>query len=390
MNSSLALRLSRRRRRDLCGFPSYLPSGPSQLISELPLLRQVLEGPEARLSEGSWYAGGATTGWHLRSRHPVIEVVFISASTSWCCGKVLSESRQPHSVGIPLPKVSILRSHDTDAPMLEYFASKVPARLRSSTGWAPQPIERLRTWLSAAEEYWTREREILADLDEWAAEAALLDYRKPSHADRIARAVPPQRRAMERLNEASDAYDPVYKEIADAMRGAPSSPVDPSELLLRWADQRAWLVVNDGRRIHLTRADAMPDRPRPKYWDAAEVDYGGNPHRLAHLRELGGRHVTHEASGETLEVVWDRASIEHCDREIAELWKELDAEHDLPSDFASLWKAFFGYEFEAAHGWNGDGTRSSGIEPRQTPSHVWYGSGGVGGGGDAGGCGGGV
>jgi hypothetical protein len=389
MASSLALRLSRRRRRDLCGSPSYLPSGPSELIGELPLLRRILEEPEVRLSEGSWYAGGATTEWHLRSRHPVVQVVFVLANTDWCCRTVLSESRQPHAVGIPLPKASILHSHDTDAPMLNYYAGSMPGRYRSATGWAPQSIERLQAWISAAEEYWTRKYQILADLDEWAAEAALLDYRKPSHADRIARAVPPQRRAMERLHEASDAYDPVYQEIAVAMRGAPDSPVDPSESLLRWADQRLWLVVNDGRRIHITRADAMPDRPIPKYWDASEVDYMGNPHRLAHLPQLGNRHVTHEASGETLEVVWDRTSIERCDNEIAELWKELDAEHDLPSDFASLWKAFFGYEFEAAYGWNSDGTRSTGIEPRPTTTSVWYGSGGVGGG-DAGGCGGGV
>lgn len=385
MNAPLALRLSRKRRRDLCGFPSNLPSSPDQLLRDLPLLRETLEGPEARLIEGSWYAGRATTKWHLKSRHPIVYVMYFEVNTRWCCRSVLAESRRPILFGIPFPQVPIERSHDADD-----LPSREPFGLRPRfTGWLPQPIERLRGWLSAAEEYLSQERQILADLSEWAAEAALLDYRKPSHADRIARAVPAQRRAMERLNEAGDAYAPVLEDIEDARCGASASLADPSERLLRWANRRVWLVVNDGHRIHVYHVDALPDRPIPKYWDASEVDYMGDAHQLVHLPDLVRRHMTPEASEETLEVVWDQASIERCDRELAELWKNLDAQHDLPSDFASLWKTFYGYDFEAAYGWNGRGTRSSGIEPQPT-SHVWYGSGGVGGGGDAGGCGGGV
>jgi hypothetical protein len=77
---------------------------------------------------------------------------------------------------------------------------------------------------------------------------------------------------------------------------------------------------------------------------------------------------------------------EHCDREIAELWKPLDAEHDLPDDFASLWRALFGYDFRSASGWNGDGTRTAGNERPPAASSGWSGSGGVGGsgGGDGG------
>jgi hypothetical protein len=350
-------------------------------MSELPLLRETLEKPEARLIEGSWYAGRATTKWHLKSRHPIVHVVYFEVNTRWCCRSVLAESRRPLLFGIPYPQVSIQLSHDADdLPMREPLAGVgFGATFHSlSTGWLPQPIERLRAWLSAAEEYLSQERQILADLGEWAAEAALLDYRKPSHADRIARAVPAQRRAMERLNEASDAYAPVYEDIEDARGGAPASLDDPSELLLRWANQRVWLAVNNGHRIHVYHVDALPDRPISKYWDASEVDYMGDPHQLVDLPDLGRAHMTPEASEETLEVVWDQASIERCDRELAELWKDLDAEHDLPSDFASLWKAFYGYDFEAAYGRNGRGTRSWGTQPPPTTS-TWSGSGGVGG-----------
>lgn len=418
MVTPFSLWLSSIRRFRWCGDPSKIPTHYDEVLAALPALRAAFDAPSARVREGSFSAAGDSGGaWRIESPHPYVRVFLVPTTATWCA----EEIRKPTPpVAIPVPPGHSEFYPDAALPAaLEGLADASSSTLETEQ-WSPQPIERVHEWLDAAAEYLTRQQEILSELADWAEETATLDWWKAGNAGRIARAVPAQMRAMRRLVEAGADYERVLAEVRIAIRRAPYPVSNPETVLLDWANEQTWLVVKDAERARMVvcREDAFDqDLLSHESWDSTEVTVRGLRHRLASMAELHSRLLVEQsdAAEDAVEVVWDERSIDMCDREIAEFWAGLDAEHDLPGDFASVWKAFFGYDHRsvlARHAtgtWEVGGIRHSATLRRRdryeaagagdggifigtvivTESEPYGGSGSDGGGGDGGGSGGG-
>jgi hypothetical protein len=415
MVSPLALWLSAHRRHRWCGDPSKIPTHLDDVLAALPPLRAAFDAPPPHIREGRWEDGSS---WRIRSPRPYVRVFVFLSPAEWCAAEVWSRMPLPCPVAIPVPPGRSRSYPDTDLPPALAEPPDGLSRFEGVYDWSSQPIQRVHEWLDAAAAYLTRQRAILADLADWAAEAALLDPRKAGHAGRIARAVPEQRRAMERLAEASAAYRPVLDDVRIKVpKSDPDPVVKPEVVLGNWARRQTWLVVKDPDRDRMIvcRDTEFPQHELSKnYWAPMEATIGGVTHRLARLTELPAAHLAERTDDapahEALEVVWDERSIALCDREIAGLWSRMDAEHDLPGDFASVWQAYSGYDYRSVVARSREGTRQV---PRAVESTVprrrnrygtsggggdggfagavgaCSGGGGCGGGGGGGGCGGG-
>lgn len=414
MVSPLALWLSPHRRHRWCGDPSKIPTNLDDVLAALASLRAAFDAPPPHIREGRWDDGSS---WRIRSPHPYVRVFVFPSPAEWCAAEMWSRMPLPCPVAIPVPPGRSRSYPDADLPpALEELTGDL-TRFEGVYDWSSQPIQRVHEWLDAAAAYLTRQRAVLADLADWAAEAALLDPRKAGHAGRIARAVPAQRRAMERLAEASAAYERVLGGVRGIVDRADPDPVaDPEAVLRDWALRQTWLVVKDPDRDRMIvcRETEFPKQERSKYyWAPTEATIRGVTHRLARLTELPAAHLTQRTDDapahDALEVVWDERSIALCDREIAGLWSRMDAEHDLPGDFASVWQAFYGYDFRSVVARSREGTRrvpgaAESTVPRRRNRYGTSGGGGDGGfagavgacsggggcgGGGGGGCGGG-
>jgi hypothetical protein len=381
MAASLALWLSYGRRRDLSGLPSQIPDYLDAFIDELPLVRDAFDAPEVRTRSGYWYPRGNAFEWHLRAPHPLTRVFVYATSTWWCGERIRDEYRPPLPVAIPFPPGE---STNCDGaflpPMLDAAAS---SRSVGAHRWSAQPIEKVRRWLDAAGEYVSRQREALAGLGDWAVEAERLDHRKPWHAGRIARAVPAQRRAMERFCEASADYRPVYDEVMAAVRASPDPDplAEPVTALLKWAKKRMWLVTEDpgGEGMRVYRHDAAPGEVTANS-NLPWLRFQGKEHKPADLSELLWKHLTGRPEEGTVAVAWDEASVALCDREIAEFW-EGSEEHSLPEDFDAFWRVHYGYDRRSVQARNRVGTVYTPEPYRGSARRRGYSGGG---GGDAG------
>lgn len=395
MVTPLALWLSPSRRRGWCGDPSKIPTHLDDVLAELPSLRPGFDAPSAHLREGRFYAGGGSSSWHVQSSHPYVRVYVFPTPASWCAAELRSRMPPLYPVAIPVPPGRSRLYPDSGLPPAFGALTHDLSQYEGVYGWSAQPIERVHEWLDAAAEYLTRQRAILTGLADWAAEAAALDPRKAGHSKRITLAVPAQRRVMEQLVEASAAYRPVLNSVRDAVGGrtGPDPAVNPETVLLDWASERTWLIVKDpdrDRMVVYRESEFQQDLLSKQSWAPMQVTVRGVAHRLTDFIGLSATYLVERGDSyakSAIEVVWDERSIELCDREIAELWADLDAEHDLPGDFASVWKAFFGYDHRSvfARKWTGTQEPPGTLPPTKPKRRSRYGSGdGSGGGGEYG------
>jgi hypothetical protein len=118
-----------------------------------------------------------------------------------------------------------------------------------------------------------------------------------------------------------------------------------------------------------------------------EVSFNGERHEPVNLVALASGYLLDEEEvdeeADIRPLQWDPDSIALCGSEIAGLWQHFGLEHDLPSDFASVWEAMFGGDFRSAVVDQTDDTRKVEVPKQPYRSHRtgsggnWGGGGGV-------------
>jgi hypothetical protein len=340
--------LSARRRRELFGYPERIPRGLGEAAAAIDGLREAFRSPECRTLRGRWNPGGRAE-WHLWGSDPFVQVHYRGIGIRWLNHELSIEAMRLPPVAVPLPPLQVVAPDSPGTRGLEPAAELPPAigTLRSYVQrslWHTVPETQVQEWLDGAEVYLERWHSILAELRVRSAEGVKLDPRNPLHAKRIAEeAVPPQRAALLRLLEAGEAYEPTLRSVRHAVPTADRYDwIDPVHMLRAWAENKVWVVILDGEAGRVMHVGLIGDEARTFIDGNLAYEVDGVAYWAWSLNMIKSAAFSVYPGQASMRVEWDRASLAFADQEVAGFWTDVQAEHDLPGDFAAAWSALSG------------------------------------------------
>jgi len=271
--------------------------------------------------------------------------------TDWLNYELAYEATRLPVVAVPLPPLAPFATpFSSGATELEPEAEEPPA-IQALGGyvkrspWRTIPEAQVQEWLDAAAAYLERQHSILTELRTRSDHIATLDPGNPLHAKRIAEeAVPPQRAALTRLLEAGEAYEPTLRAVQNClpMTSQFDPWIDPVHPLRAWFKRKDWVVLLEGTAGRIMHVDLIADKERTWIDEKTAYEIGEADFWAVSLHTIQRATTTAGTDQVKFEVEWDPASLAYADRAVAELWNGIDAEHDLPGDFAAACMKLYG------------------------------------------------
>lgn len=267
----------------------------------------------------------------------------------WLSRELSRDAQQLPEVAVPLAPLAAPFSSgvgDLEPETEEPPAIKALGGLVKRSLWRTIPEAQVQEWLDAAAIYLERQHSILTDLRARSRDIAGIDPRNPLHARRIAEeAVPLQRAALTQLLEAGKAYESTLRAVRNFLpkidRFDPR--IDPVHPLRGWIEQKNWVVILEGTAGRIMHVDLIKDKECTLIDGQTAYDVGGTAFWAVSLNTIKRAAFTARTGQVAFEVEWDQASLAHADRVVAEFWNGIDAEHDLPGDFASACIKLYGF-----------------------------------------------